>query len=216
MGCFVDEKVLAIKRKILFGENDENAFIGFKNKKEFKFTKNMLKQTEFLLRKTTSKSQKIPAEEDTNYKQIIPYTILSHKNKIFCYQRTPKGTENRLHNKYSLGIGGHINKADEKDKTKIIETAMKRELNEEIQLEGNFDSKIIIGYINKETGIVEKVHFAIVYLIKLENEKIKIKEQKLANGKFMNIKEIEKKKNLLEDWSQTILPHLKKIMKKKS
>ncbi len=208
----MDEKVLALKRKILFGENDETAFIGFKNEKEFNFTKEMLGQTEFLLRKTTNELQKISAEEDTNYKQIIPYTILSHKNKIFCYQRTPKGTENRLHNKYSLGIGGHINEIDEKDKTKLIEEGMKRELNEEVKFEGKFSSKII-GYINKETGMVEKVHFAIVYLLELENEKIKLKESKLTNGKFMPLAEIDEKKELLEDWSQTILPHLKQIIK---
>ena len=51
-------------------------------------------------------------EYDLNFKQLIPYIILTHNDKYLMYTRTPKGGENRLYNKKSLGVGGHINIGD--------------------------------------------------------------------------------------------------------
>ena len=57
------------------------------------------------------------AEKDAQYKQFIPYVLLKRSDGLFaCYQR--HGTEKRLHDKYSAGVGGHI---DEPDNQKYIE-----------------------------------------------------------------------------------------------
>jgi predicted NUDIX family phosphoesterase len=49
------------------------------------------------------------AEESAFHKQLIPYVILMSEDKIFLYRRGEKGSEARLHDQYSIGIGGHIN-----------------------------------------------------------------------------------------------------------
>ena len=52
------------------------------------------------------------AEQSPQYKQIIAYAIFCHDGRVLSYARTSKGNEARLHDKYSLGIGGHINPVD--------------------------------------------------------------------------------------------------------
>ncbi|HWW59870.1 MAG TPA: NUDIX hydrolase, partial [Thermoanaerobaculia bacterium] len=46
------------------------------------------------------------AEVSPQYKQIIPYVIIRHDDSFFLLQRTRKQTEARLHDKFSIGIGG--------------------------------------------------------------------------------------------------------------
>ena len=61
-------------------------------------------------------------EEDLSFKQIIPYAIISYKEpersgvrrsqSFYLFNRTSKQKEKRLHNKFSLGVGGHMNPDD--------------------------------------------------------------------------------------------------------
>ncbi len=52
-------------------------------------------------------------ENDYNYKQIIPYVVFRNfQDEILVLKRTQNQGEKRLHNKISIGIGGHINKGD--------------------------------------------------------------------------------------------------------
>ena len=50
-------------------------------------------------------------EEDPSFKQIIPYAIISNKESFYLFRRTSGQREKRLHNKFSLGVGGHMNPA---------------------------------------------------------------------------------------------------------
>src|SRR5437763_16940392 len=47
------------------------------------------------------------AEEDPSHKQIIPYVLLVHGDKVFYYVRGKRAGEQRLVAKGSIGIGGH-------------------------------------------------------------------------------------------------------------
>ena len=49
------------------------------------------------------------AEYDNTVRQIIPYVILRRGRHYFLLRRLKKQTETRLHEKLSLGVGGHIN-----------------------------------------------------------------------------------------------------------
>lgn len=44
-------------------------------------------------------------------RHLIPYTIVTHREKIAVYSRTPKGNEVELHNQLSIGFGGHVDVA---------------------------------------------------------------------------------------------------------
>ena len=48
-------------------------------------------------------------DSDNTVRQIIPYVILRRGRHYFLLRRLKKQTETRLHEKLSLGVGGHIN-----------------------------------------------------------------------------------------------------------
>ncbi len=60
------------------------------------------------------------AENDPSFKQIIPYIIIQTADlkKTAIYNR--QGSEKRLHDLWSLGIGGHINPIDQENKLVIL------------------------------------------------------------------------------------------------
>lgn len=51
-------------------------------------------------------------EDDPSYRQIIPYISFMQNDKMFVYERSPKGNEERLHDAWSCGIGGHVDLVD--------------------------------------------------------------------------------------------------------
>jgi hypothetical protein len=49
------------------------------------------------------------AETSPQWKQVIPYSLVECDGRILVVRRLRKGGESRLHEKHSIGIGGHIN-----------------------------------------------------------------------------------------------------------
>ena len=52
------------------------------------------------------------AEKDPSWKQVIPYLLMRDGHRLFLMQRTRAGGDARLHDRYTLGIGGHLNPED--------------------------------------------------------------------------------------------------------
>jgi len=52
------------------------------------------------------------AETDPSLKQIIPYLVLRDGDRIFLMKRTRAGGDPRLHDRFTVGIGGHLNPGD--------------------------------------------------------------------------------------------------------
>jgi predicted NUDIX family phosphoesterase len=202
----MEEKVYCVERKKLFN-NDE--FNGIKSKDEVNFNYSDLQNGIFLYRKKPNSPNNLTAELDASFKQIIPYIILKHDNKFFCYGRTSKAGEDRLHQKYSLGIGGHINPCDSEtvSENDIIVDGALRELNEEIEFSGepNFE---FVGYLNSEEDEVSKVHLGLVYFLNLDSPNVVLKEEELEDGKFLSLDELDALPNL-EDWAKKVLNFLK-------
>lgn len=104
------------------------------------------------------------AEQDTSYKQLIPYIITADSHGLFaCYPR--HGNEVRLHGLYSCGIGGHI---DETDKAEtLLQTVLNglyRELSEEFRdFQRDNISLHYKGIINEVETNVGLVHLGIVF-----------------------------------------------------
>jgi predicted NUDIX family phosphoesterase len=214
MGWFFNKKpeeVLAVHRHMLFGENKEGFFDGFIPKKSSEYEDRIFDNSVFLLRKTTSNEQKLPAENDETFKQIIPYAVLKQGDKFFVYKRTNKGNEERLHEKYSLGVGGHINPINMREMNKLIQRndmsildhGMIKELEEEIRHKEEELEYKIIGFINHEGNEVARVHFGVVYLINLKND-VEVREKHKLEGKMMTRDEINKIQDKFEDWSKFV------------
>jgi len=143
-------------------------------------------------------------ETDHTYKQIIPYLIFKHQDSYFLMQRSAHASETRLQNKYSLGIGGHMRKADMEGST-IFEWAQ-REFHEEVSYSGNVTVKTI-GLLNDDSNEVGKVHLGLVLLLEGDSDKIAIKSE-LQSGSLCTLVTIKNKIDLLENWSTLILPYL--------
>src|SRR2546428_5860123 len=77
-------------------------------------------------------------EEDPSFKQIIPYLLVRHRGRLFLVQRSTEGGETRLHGKYSIGVGGHINRGDVEGAQDVIAAGLKRELEEEVLICGTW------------------------------------------------------------------------------
>ncbi len=109
------------------------------------------------------------AEKDSSYKQIIPYIILQTQDleKTAVYNR--QGSEKRLHDLWSLGIGGHINPVDvdthESSFKQILISGMERELDEELEQKPMGYHQNFIGVISEDITDVGKVHLGAVFRI---------------------------------------------------
>ena len=118
-------------------------------------------------------------EEDPSFKQIIPYAIISYKESFYLFQRTSKQTEKRLHNKFSLGVGGHMNPSNSMEsKEQYLIDELKREFFEEVKLlNGCFIEDIeFIGFINDDTISVGSLHIGLLYNIRVSNKDVYINE----------------------------------------
>jgi len=144
------------------------------------------------------------AEEDETYKQVIPYVVIRHQDKYLLMQRTKKQTESRLHNLYSLGIGGHINDADVADANGDLLTAgMRREFKEEIRLESE-GSCALVGVINDDSTPVARVHLGFVYLLTTSSPHYTIMEEDKYTAEWKSASELAKFYPQMESWAQIV------------
>lgn len=137
-------------------------------------------------------------EQDPSWKQIIPYMVFRTGEKYFLMQRTQKGSETRLHNLYTLGIGGHINKEDLNENS-ILEWG-KREFEEEVNYVGKFTATPV-GILNDQSGPVSAVHLGFVILLEGDSQDISVNEDKLT-GQLVSVDEVKEKYDQMEMWSQ--------------
>lgn len=151
------------------------------------------------------------AEQDPTHKQLIPYLVLVDNGKIFCYKRTKKGGEKRLHDLYSLGVGGHLCEDDIKGRgepSETYETGMFRELKEEVGLVGGYAINFY-GLINDNSSPVSQVHFGVCHEVMLSpGYTMKIEDPALSNGSFETIETIKKNVDMFESWSQLVIKSL--------
>ena len=144
------------------------------------------------------------AEDKPSLKQIIPYCVITHENKIAHYVRGSSGGENRLHAKGSIGIGGHINPVDMFGDFVDLDSymaALEREVQEEVQI-GGIKSHKIIGLINDDNDAVGRVHLGIVHHIELDSDTLSSKEDALAELKWISADDIKGEVFCrLEPWS---------------
>ena len=145
------------------------------------------------------------AEYDFNYKQIIPYVIITCKDRFLLLNRTSKQTEKRLHNKYSLGIGGHIN-PDSADNGGLIVGGLYKELNEEISLV-NPGALKFVGIINDESSSVSRVHLGLFYILDLLSPGYEILEKEKMMAKWVTKDELKDCYPKLETWSQIVFDY---------
>lgn len=145
-------------------------------------------------------------ETDPTYKQIIPYLVFTHQNKFFLMQRMASAGEQRLKNKYTLGIGGHIRKEDLIASSNNIMSWAEREFHEEVHYNDAFTVKPL-GILNDDSDLVGQVHLGFVLLIEGSSPAIAVKSE-LKSGALYSLEECQFFYNSMEGWSQTIFTYL--------
>jgi predicted NUDIX family phosphoesterase len=159
------------------------------------------------------------AETNPDFKQIIPYVVITDGKSILHYVRGKKSGEQRLVSKGSIGIGGHINDEDHSlfafaFGKQAFRDAVKREVCEELDVQGAFDAQPV-GLINDDTTEVGRVHFGVVHILFCTPEEVKKKEQIITQVEFVPIEELKAKRGQMESWSQLCLDNLDALLKAK-
>jgi predicted NUDIX family phosphoesterase len=156
-----------------------------------------------------------------DFRQIIPYVVLVHydrdeamrpKNyRVALYRRTKQGGESRLHDRYSIGFGGHINLADaviRPDGTvAFMQTVMHagvRELQEEVDIPGGWQSWQITGFLNLTDSDVNRVHLGAVIEVRLAKPEVLAKEADLADIQLVTPAELAPFLPQMEGWSRVL------------
>jgi predicted NUDIX family phosphoesterase len=146
-------------------------------------------------------------EEDSSFKQIIPYAIISNKEAFYLFRRRSGQTEKRLHNKFSLGVGGHMNPdGSMESKEQYLIDELKRELYEEVKLLNGclIEDIEFIGFINDDTIPVGRVHIGLLYNIHVSNKEVYINETDKMTADWVDKSNLAEFYKGMETWTKII------------
>lgn len=148
-------------------------------------------------------------ENDPTFKQLIPYSLLRYRGKVFRYMRTTRAGERRLHGLYSIGVGGHINRQDSPTPAlgdgSIADWARDREVSEEFAFECSYPPQLV-ALLNDDSTDVGRVHFGIIYEYQLDSPHVGSKERGLhIHHSFVSIPELVAHGTEYEGWSQIVI-----------
>jgi len=139
------------------------------------------------------------AETDRALKQIIPYLVLRDGDRIFLMKRTRAGGDERLHDLYTIGVGGHLNPGDG-----WVLDGLAREWSEE--LDADFlPSFEFIGLLNDDTVEVGVHHLGVVYLADAAGRSVGVRETHKLSGSFEELGAVRAVYERMETWSQLAL-----------
>ena len=144
-------------------------------------------------------------EEDPSFKQIIPYAIISHKESFCLFKRTSGQTETRLHNKFSLGVGGHMNPGSSKEsKEQYLINELKREFFEEVKLLNAclIEEIEFVGFINDDSISVGSVHIGLLYNIHLSSKDVVINEMDKMTADWIDKLNLAEFYEGMETWTR--------------
>jgi predicted NUDIX family phosphoesterase len=142
------------------------------------------------------------AEEDPGHKQVIPYLVLRDGDRWFLMRRTRAGGDARLHDRWSIGVGGHLNPGDGD-----VLGGLRREWAEE--LVADFEPAFSpVGVLNDDTTPVGAVHIGIVYLADAAGRPVAIRETEKLSGGFVGTSNVAAVRDAMETWSRLVFDAL--------
>jgi predicted NUDIX family phosphoesterase len=142
------------------------------------------------------------AETDRSQKQVIPYLVLRDGERYFLMRRTRAGGDARLHDRYSIGVGGHLNPGDDG-----LRGGLRREWEEELVADFVPDFRLV-GLLNDDTTDVGSVHVGAVYVADAGGRAVTIRETHKLAGSFVMRNEAVEVADLMETWSRLVLDYL--------
>ena len=144
-------------------------------------------------------------EPDRSWKQVIPYLVLRDGPRYFLMRRTKAGGDARLHDLWTIGVGGHLNPGD-----RDLAGGLRREWREEVRASFEPDFELI-GLINDDTTDVGSVHVGAVYVADARGREVTILETDKLSGAFADPDEVAAVVDDMESWSALVLRHLEGV-----
>jgi predicted NUDIX family phosphoesterase len=145
---------------------------------------------------------RVEMERDRSWKQVIPYLVLRDGPRYFLMRRTRAGGDERLHERWSIGVGGHLNPGDGD-----LAGGLRREWAEEIRSGFEPDFRLV-GLLNDDTTDVGSVHVGAVYVADAAGRAVAIRETDKLSGAFATRAEVAAVHDRLETWSALVFDHL--------
>jgi predicted NUDIX family phosphoesterase len=141
------------------------------------------------------------AEEDSSFKQLIPYVVVRDGERTFLMERTDAGGDARLHGKASIGVGGHLNPVDEGEDA--LMAGLRREWSEELEADWEPDFQLV-GLLNDDGNPVGAVHLGVVFTVDARGRSVAVREHDKLIGAFAEAAEVGAAWDRLETWSQLV------------
>jgi len=201
------EFVYVVPRKLLFPDCYPQGLVLLANAGEQAAFDKLVKDEGFFV-------ERAYAERSPHLKQIIPYTVFRVDGQILVMRRLKAGGESRLHDKLSLGVGGHINPVDSEEKNADpIHFGTRREIEEEIQIEGTY-SLSSVGFLNDDSNPVGAVHLGVVQFAEVQGT-LEIREKDMLEGRFVapeSLSELLARGENFETWSSILIEKFDELM----
>ncbi len=137
-------------------------------------------------------------ERDPSFKQVIPYLVLRDGPAIFHMRRTRAGGDARLHDLWSIGVGGHLNPGDVD-----LAGGLRREWREELVADFLPDFRLV-GFLNDDTTDVGRVHLGAVYVADAAGRAVAVRETDKLSGRFATLDEVLAELDRTETWSRLL------------
>jgi predicted NUDIX family phosphoesterase len=142
------------------------------------------------------------AEKDPSWKQIIPYLLMRDGDRLFLMQRTRAGGDARLHELWTLGIGGHLNPEDGG-----VLGGLRREFHEEMVADWD-PEPLFIGLLNDDDVLVGQVHVGVIFEADAAGRPLAIRETDKLSGGFVESETALQVYEDMETWSQFLYDHV--------
>ena len=214
----MSKEALVIKRDVLFGSNEFQGFVPISERD--------LSQIILDKKNHFYHSRGEDLEKNESLQQVIPYVWIVNPDlkRVFLYKRELNQSkeegefkETRYLNKFSGGVGGHIDRDTEEGTDNPIENAMMRELQEEVEM-GEYNLPRIVGYINDDSDSIGKVHFGVVAIAHTNGDVSSKSSEGLSPGGFYSVEEVDfifsSSENEVENWTKMSWPFVKEYLSK--
>lgn len=199
-----DEQVMVVPRSRLFFPG---YFHGIKEKEISDYLSIIGEEYGFIGRRE--------AEGREDLQQIIPYLILVRGEEIFTFQRLKAQGESRLHQKISIGLGGHVNPEDlllepsdgkGSRRSDPWRGGASRELREEVEIAGDWRISLI-ALLNDDSNPVGRVHFGLIHRVDVRGE-CRVRETHKIKGEFVPLSSLSSLLQAMESWSALVVEGL--------
>ena len=212
------EFVLVVPRRDLFPASAPQGFVPFAEERAWTEFERVVREQGFFVERER-------AECDPELKQIIPYTIVtrspaqgavppSEELEVLLMKRLARGGERRLHDKLSIGVGGHVEPIDaEGDRGAVLERGTRRELGEELAFEGELAWRRV-GLLNDDSNPVGAVHVGLVQVARASGA-VAVREADVLSGEFAApraLRELLEGGANFESWSARLVERLAELI----